>query len=62
MDNWNLIKLNEAADMLSVKPQTLRNWIFKGTCPLPYYKINERTIRFKKTEVESFLEEIRYGK
>lgn len=59
--DWNLISVKEASEILGVKPSTIHGWLFKKTMPFPYYQINKRTIRFKKTEVVAYLESIRQG-
>jgi excisionase family DNA binding protein len=49
---WLTVK--EGADYLRVHPQTLRRWIKAGKVRV--YRINRRIIRFRKEDLDSFIE------
>ena len=48
----NFMKLKEVATMLSVSPQSIRNWIRRKR--LPSYQVG-RVLRFKKQEILNWL-------
>jgi predicted DNA-binding protein YlxM (UPF0122 family) len=54
-----LIKLSEVAQMLKVSKVTIHTWKRKGL--IPFYRISNK-IYFKKHEVISTLNEIKYSK
>jgi excisionase family DNA binding protein len=47
-----LLTYNEAADILAVKPQTLRQWV--STKRIPYVKIGS-AVRFRPDQLEEFI-------
>ena len=47
-----LLTYNEAADILAVKPQTLRQWA--STKRIPYVKIGS-AVRFRPDQLEEFI-------
>ena len=49
------LKDTEAAEMLGLHPQTLRNRRFKGEGP-PYYKIG-RSVRYWREDLISYIED-----
>jgi len=51
----NLLNILEAAEYLGVKPGTLRYWIKVGLSP-DYLKIGERTRRFRRNDMDAWLE------
>ena len=53
-DTENLISLKEAAAMLDVKSATLRRWLNEGV-DLPYYRIGQRVLKFKRSDVRTFI-------
>jgi excisionase family DNA binding protein len=46
----------ELSQYLNVKPKTIYSWVNKGE--IPHYRIG-KTIRFRKDEIEKWLEEKR---
>lgn len=57
--DWNLIKVSDVAKILGIAPQTIHTWVWKDKCPFPVYRIGDKCIRFKRTEIEAYLEQIR---
>jgi len=55
-----LLKVEDVAQMLSIKPVTVYQWYEQGR--LKGFKLGSRLVRFRKTEVDSFLQEIETGK
>jgi len=51
-----LLKVEDVAQMLSIKPVTVYQWYEHGR--LKGFKLGRKLVRFRKTEVDSFLEEI----
>lgn len=47
-----LLTYNEAADILAVKPQTLRQWV--STKRIPYVKIGA-AVRFRQDQLEELI-------
>jgi predicted site-specific integrase-resolvase len=45
----------EAADLLSVKPQTLAVWRMTGRVDLPFTKIGPKAVRYRKGDLDRFL-------
>ena len=48
-----LLTYQEAAEILKLKPQTLRQWVCKGK--INYVKIGS-AVRFKKEHIDAFIE------
>lgn len=48
-----LLKYDEAAEVLNIKPTTLRKWVCEGR--VPHVKIGS-AVRFKRREIEEFIE------
>jgi excisionase family DNA binding protein len=55
-----LLKVEDVAQMLSIKPVTVYQWYKQGR--LKGFKLGRKLVRFRKTEVDSFLQEIETGK
>jgi excisionase family DNA binding protein len=55
--NVLLLGVNEVAMMLGISPVTLRNYLSQGKLPIKPVKIGGRTL-FKRTEVESYIENL----
>lgn len=55
-EEW--ITVNEAARILGVSPWTVRTWIRRRRGPA-HYRIGPKTIRFRRAEVEEYLEDVR---
>lgn len=49
-----LIDIQTLATLLSVKPKTLYDWVYRGI--IPYYKIGKRLVRFDYDEIVKWLE------
>ena len=58
----DLLDETEAAASLNVAVQTLRNWRWKGGEGLRYVKIGKRTVRYRRADVEAFIEAGTSGK
>lgn len=50
----------QAAEFLSVSPQTLANWRATGRYALPYIKVG-RLVKYRKTDLVAFLNENQKG-
>jgi hypothetical protein len=50
----------QAAEFLSIKPQTLTNWRCTKRVPLPFIKIG-RAIRYRHDDLERFLQQNTVG-
>ena len=53
-----LIGIGELAELLSCKPQTIRNKLSRGVFSIPTYKLLGR-LKWKVSEVENYLNGIR---
>lgn len=51
----DLLDETEASATLSVAVQTLRNWRWKGEGPR-YLKIGKRTVRYRRADLDAFVE------
>ncbi len=49
-----MLTVNEVADMLGVAKSTVYQLIFYGR--IPYYKMSKKCVRFKKSEIEKWLQ------
>lgn len=54
--NEELLNKTEAAAYLSLRPQTLDNWRSTGRYRLPFIRIGARAIRYRRQDLERFLE------
>lgn len=50
-----LLKVEDVADLLGVTTQTVYMYIHQNT--IPYLRVSEKTIRFRKEDIEKWLEE-----
>lgn len=50
----DLLTVNEIAEQLKVNPQTVRNWIDRGS--LPAVRVGQRRVRVRRSDFDSFLE------
>jgi len=55
-----LMTVSEVADFLRVTETTIRAWIKESK--IPYIKVSDRAIRFRKADIEAYLEEKKTGK
>ena len=55
--NLQLIGYAELAELLGVEIQTLRTWICSGRHNLPHVRISPRCVRFRRGDVERWIEE-----
>ncbi len=49
-----LLTADEVAHILKVSPSAVFKWAKKGV--IPSYRVNERCLRFKKPDIEAFVE------
>jgi len=54
MPENELLTLPEAADLLRLRPATLRDWVLRRR--IPYVKIG-RLLRFRRADVETVIEQ-----
>ena len=54
MSKPELLNRNEAADYISVKPQTLSVWATTGRYGLPFIKVG-RKVFYRREELDQFL-------
>lgn len=52
-----LITEDEAAELLKLKPQTLANWRCTKRVRLPYIKLGNKAIRYRRDRVLAFIAE-----
>lgn len=52
--NEKLYSTNDAANYLEIKPQTVRNWVYKGF--LTPLKLRGWSLRFKESDLDKLLE------
>ena len=50
-----LMTAKEVANFLKVSPSAIFKWAKKGI--IPSYRIHEKCLRFKKSDIETFVEE-----
>lgn len=55
MQPGDLLTRAEAAVLLKLEPQTLAKWALAGE-NLPYLKLGKRSVRYRRTDVEAFIE------
>jgi prophage regulatory protein len=51
-----MLKVSELAEFLGVAPSTIYRWLERGKLPQPY-EIGESAVRWRKSEIETWLEE-----
>ncbi len=51
----DLLKPDEAAQAIGVKPQTLTNWRCTKRVALAYIKVGKRSVRYRWADVEAFI-------
>ncbi len=51
----NLLTASEVADILQVSPRTLASWRANRPDDLPFVRIGDRTIRYRRDDVEDFI-------
>lgn len=50
-----LLTRDQAADYLSMKPQTLANWACTGRESIPLIKMGSRMVRYRKSDLDAWL-------
>jgi excisionase family DNA binding protein len=50
----SIFTYNELAEYLKVQPGTLRKWVMDKK--IPFIKIGGKSVRFKKTDIDNWLE------
>jgi hypothetical protein len=53
----NLLRPEQAAERLNVKPGTLANWRSTERQPLPFVRIGAGAIRYRPEDIERFVAE-----
>jgi excisionase family DNA binding protein len=51
----DLLRVSEAADLLGLKPATIRSWILKRK--LGYVRLSARAIRLRRADVEGIIDQ-----
>ena len=51
-----LLTTEQAATYLGLKKNTLEKWRSSGYSPIKYVKINKRAVRYRKSELDNYLE------
>jgi predicted DNA-binding transcriptional regulator AlpA len=51
-----LITTQQAADMMGVKPSTLRNWRCAKTGP-PFVQLTRRSVKYPQADIEKYVAE-----
>jgi predicted site-specific integrase-resolvase len=51
-----LITLREVSRRTAVPEKTWRWWLNQGKCPIPFLKLPNGRLRFKESDLNSFLE------
>ena len=54
MNNKSLLTVEQVAEYLQLKPKTIYNLVSIGV--LPCYRINKKCVRFKKEEIDLWLQ------
>lgn len=54
-----MLSVKQLAELLGVAKTTIHGWIFKNVMPIPYYKINGRSIRFIEADVKTYINSIK---
>jgi len=52
--NSGLLRIPEAAEMLGVKPATIRSWVLRRE--IPYVKLTARAVRIRRSDVQAFID------
>ncbi len=52
-----LLNRNQTAALLGLKPQTLASWLTNHRYPLPVIKIGRNCVRYRRSDIERFLDE-----
>jgi len=53
--HFELLTEDQAADLLQVRPQTLSNWRCTGRVKLPYVRLGNKLIRYRRDQVDAFI-------
>ena len=53
----DLLTDKQAAEILAVEPRTLRLW--RNTRGLPFLKITPRVVRYRRSDIEAWLDRVR---
>ncbi len=52
--NSTIFTYNELSAYLKIQPGTLRKWVMQSK--LPFFKIGTKSVRFRKSDIDSWLE------
>ena len=50
------LRTSQAADLIGVSRYTLRDWCASGTSPIPFIQLPSGHRRFKRTDIDAYLE------
>jgi Helix-turn-helix domain len=53
---YDLLDTIAAARLLTLEPQTLRNWRVMGRTDLPFIRLGRRSIRYRRGDIVAFIE------
>ena len=53
---YTLLDTNQAADFLSLRPATLRQWRHSSNERLKYVTIGKRSIRYRLSDLQAFID------
>ena len=56
-DSEMLLTADEVAKLFGITTRTLRDKIMKPKGTLPYVKLSERVVRFRKSDVQDFIDQ-----
>lgn len=55
MEIPTLLTASEVAEILQVSPRTLASWRANNPDDLPFVRIGDRTVRYRRDDVEDFI-------
>jgi excisionase family DNA binding protein len=53
-----LIRVKTLAELTGIKQSTLRKWIHKGRCPIPYRRTQGGMLLFSESDVKKWIESL----
>ena len=55
MEIPTLLKASEVAEILQVSPRTLASWRANHPDDLPFVRLGDKTVRYRRNDVEEFI-------